>query len=116
MGVVVPPITGAPTYAPLATVSLAGILDLPPITVPLNGFSASMIVHNLEPLPIEIQSVATAHERHDSVDPPAAVHLDVDAANDRRQLASALGTFVPFSALSLGGPPAKRSPSTTSAP
>ena len=108
MGVVVPPITGAPAYAPPAAVSLAGILDLPPVTVPLNGFSASMIVHNLEPLPIEIQSVAIVPMSDTtSVDPPAPQFTPMSTPQTiAPSSASALGTFVPFSALSLGGPPA----------
>ena len=108
MGVVVPPITGAPTYAPPAAVSLAGILDPPPDTVPLNGFSASMIVHNLEPLPIEIQSVAIVPMSDTtSVDPPAPQFTPMSTPQTiAASSASALGTFVPLSALSLGGPPA----------
>jgi len=107
MGVAVPPITGAPAYAPLATISLSGLAG-GTVTIPLNGFSASMIVHNLEPLPMDIQSVAIVPMSDTAgINPPAPQFTSMStmqtiAANS----ASALGTFVPFSALSLGGPPA----------
>jgi Carboxypeptidase regulatory-like domain len=107
-GVVVPPVTGAPAYAPLATVSLLGLAGQPSATVPLNGFSASMIVNNLEPTPLVLQSLAIVPLSDDpSVAPPAPSFTSMStpqqiAANS----ASALGAFVPFSALSLGGPPA----------
>jgi hypothetical protein len=91
-GVVVPPITGAPTYAP----SFLGV------------FAASMIVHNLEPLPLTLLWMAIVPMSDNaSVAPPAPQFTAMAtpqtiAANS----ASALGAVVPFSALSLGGPPA----------
>ena len=103
-----PPITGAPNYAPLATASIPGILGTPSIAIPLNGFLASMIVHNLEPLPIQIQSMAIVPMSDATgIDPPPPQLTPMStwqtiAANS----ASVLGTFVPFSALSLGGLPA----------
>ena len=64
-----------------------------------------MIVHNLEPLPIQIQSMAIVPMSDaTSIDPPTPQLTPMStwqtiAANS----ASVLGTFVPFSALSLGG-------------
>ena len=102
LGTVVPPITGAPTYAPLATGSLIGS------TLPLDGFSASMIVHNLEPGPIVLDSLAIVPlSDATSVNPPAPQFVEMSTPQTiAAGSASALGAFVPFSALSLGGPPA----------
>jgi len=102
MGTVVPPVTGAPTYAPIATASLLGL------TVPLDGFSASMIVHNLEQAPIVLDSMAIVPMSDaTTVSPPAPEFVTMSTPQTiAAGSASALGTFVPFSALSLGGPPA----------
>jgi hypothetical protein len=107
-GVVVPPVTGAPAYAPLATISLPSLAGLQPVTVPLGGFSASMIVHNLEPSPLVLQSMAIVPMSDDhGVAPPAPVFTSMATPQEvAANSASALGAFVPFSALSLGGPPA----------
>jgi hypothetical protein len=102
LGTVVPPVTGAPTYAPLATASILGL------TIPLGGFSASMIVHNLEQAAIELDSVAiVAMSDETTVNPPPPAFVTMSTPQTiAAGSASALGTFVPFSALSLGGPPA----------
>ena len=105
VGVAVPPVTGAPTYAQLATTTAAGPLGIP---IPLNGFSASMVVHNMESAPIEIYAVAIVPMSDaTSVNPPAPHFTQMSTPQTiAGHSASALGTFVPVSALSLGGPPA----------
>jgi hypothetical protein len=107
-GVIVPPVTGAPAYAPPASVSIALLPGAAPVTVPLGGFSASMIVHNLEPLPIVLQSMAIVPMSDDPAVPPPPPEFTAMATPQEIApgSASALGAFVPFSALSLGGPPA----------
>jgi len=102
LGTIVPPVTGAPTYAPLATASVLGL------TIPLNGFSASLIVHNLEQAPIVLDSLAIVPMSDaTTMNPPAPGFVTMSTPQTiAAGSASALGTFVPFSALSLGGPPA----------
>ncbi len=103
LGTVVPPITGAPTYAPVATIP--GVLGM---QVPLNALNASMVVHNLEAQAMTLDAMAVVPLSDAPGVIPAAPQFRKmsNPQTIAARSASALGSLVAFSEVHLDGTPA----------
>lgn len=87
LGVVVPPLTGT-AYATFQQVA----------------FSASLIVHNLEPYPIQLSAMACVPVSDDTtvLPPPPSFIAMQNSVTVAAESASALGIYIPLSRLQLG--------------